>query len=97
MLFQECKLLRNAHGISLAQLAKYFCSYSTNTWMCVGRTMQEQLSRLSNRSIAGYATIAITKKTGKKTSQLFKLFHARSLHSLFKKTRHIVPGFYLIA
>jgi hypothetical protein len=36
-------------------------------------------SRRSNRRIAGYATVTTTKKTGKKTGQLFKLFRARSL------------------
>jgi hypothetical protein len=47
--------------------------------MCVGRTMQEQLSRRSNRRIASYVTVATTKKTDEKASQLFKLFHAHSL------------------
>ncbi len=41
--------------------------------------MQEQLSRRTNRRIASYATICTTQKTDKKTSELSKLFRARSL------------------
>jgi hypothetical protein len=47
-----------------------FFSFSTNTWMCVGRVMQEQLPRRINRRIASYATIYATPKMRKKTSKM---------------------------
>ena len=56
---------------------------STNTWMCVGRTMQEQLSRRRNRRIAVYVTIFTRYKTNKKTSKMSGLFVASCLSSNF--------------
>jgi len=46
--------------------------YLTNTWMCVGRVMQEQLPRRNVGRIAGYATEVATqnKRQAKRLEKL---------------------------
>ncbi len=53
-----------------------FLSDSTNTWMCVGRVMQEQLPRHIKNRIVGYVTVDATPNM-KKASKMLNLLYVK--------------------